>query len=227
MPVDTPSGIVDECRDLGAEIRLVDGDISMAGQWLAANRQHEDFDMSTLKEPYRVEGKKTMGYELFEQYGGDLPDVVIYPTGGGTGLVGMWKAWDEMETMGWIGPARPRLFSVQAAGCAPIVKAHAEGREDNESWPDPITRAWGLRVPAPIAGVLCLRASAATGGGALTTSEEEIHQPTAEISDRFDVDFCPEGGAAWAGMERLRNTGGVTEGKRVLVWNTGAGENYR
>jgi threonine synthase len=227
MPVDTPSGIVDECRDLGAEIRLVDGDISMAGQWLAANRQPEDFDMSTLKEPYRVEGKKTMGYELFEQFGGDLPDVVIYPTGGGTGLVGMWKAWDEMETMGWIGPARPRLFSVQAAGCAPIVKAHAEGREDIEAWPNPITRAWGLRVPSPIAGFLCLRAIAATGGGALTISEEEIHQTTAEISDRFDVDFCPEGGAAWAGMERLRNTGGVTEGKRVLVWNTGAGENYR
>lgn len=227
MPVDTPPGIVDECRDLEAEVELVDGDISDAGKWLAANRGPEDFDVSTLKEPYRVEGKKTMGYELFEQFGGQLPDVVIYPTGGGTGLVGMWKAWDEMETMGWIGPSRPRLFSVQAAGCAPIVEAHAAGCDDIEAWPYPVTRAWGLRVPSPIAGFLCLRAITETRGGALAIPEEEIHETTAEVSKRFDVDFSPEGGAAWAGMERLRLTGEVSEGERVLVWNTGSGESYR
>lgn len=227
MPRDTPAGIVAGCRDLDADVRLVDGDISDAGKWLAGNRNPDDFDVSTLKEPYRVEGKKTMGYELFEQFGGELPDVVIYPTGGGTGLVGMWKAWDEMEAMGWIGPIRPRLFAVQAAGCAPIVKAHDEGRADIEAWPHPMTRAWGLRVPSPIAGFLCLRAISETGGGALAIPEDEIHRTTAAASHRLDVDFCPEGGAAWAGMEELRTTGAVRDGERVLVWNTGSGRNYR
>ena len=227
MPDDTPSGIVDKCRDLEAEVELVDGDISIAGKWLAANRSPDDFDVSTLKEPYRVEGKKTMGYELFEQFGGELPDVVIYPTGGGTGLVGMWKAWDEMETMGWIGRERPRLFAVQSAGCAPIVKAHAEGHGDIEAWPNPVTKAWGLRVPSPIGGFLCLKAITETGGGALAIPEEEIHQTTAEVLDGLDVDFCPEGGAAWAAMLKLRNSGGIAEGERVLVWNTGSGGNYR
>jgi threonine synthase len=227
MPQDTPSGIIDMCRELGADVHLVDGDISVAGKWLAANRGSEDFDVSTLKEPYRVEGKKTMGYELFEQFGWELPEVVIYPTGGGTGLVGMWKAWAEMEKMGWIGPERPRMFSVQSDGCAPIVKAHQEGRDDIEPWPNPVTRAWGLRVPFPIGGFLCLRAIDETGGGALAIPEEEIHETTARVSERFDTDFCPEGGAAWAAMERLRQEGRVADGERVLVWNTGSGANYR
>lgn len=227
MPDDTPVGIIDKCRELGAEVQLVDGDISIAGKWLAANRESEDFDVSTLKEPYRVEGKKTMGYELFEQFGFDLPEVVIYPTGGGTGLVGMWKAWDEMEEMGWIGPARPRLFSVQSAGCAPIVKAHDEGRDDIEPWPNPVTRAWGLRVPSPIGGFLCLRAIEETGGGAVAIPEDEIHVTTEEVSARLDTDFCPEGGAAWAAMMRLRDAGQVSDGERVLVWNTGSGRNYQ
>jgi threonine synthase len=227
MPDDTPSGIVDRCRDLEAEVELVDGDISVAGKWLAANRSPGDFDVSTLKEPYRVEGKNTMGYELYEQFGGELPEVVIYPTGGGTGLVGMWKAWDEMEEMGWLGRERPRLFSVQSAGCAPIVKAHAEGRGDIEAWPNPVTKAWGLRVPSPIGGFLCLKAIAETGGGALAIPEEEIHRTTAEISDSLDVDFCPEGGAAWAAMLKLRRSSEIVEGERVLVWNTGSGANYR
>jgi threonine synthase len=226
MPSDTPSGIVDKCRELEAEVELVDGDISTAGRWLMTHRNPDDFDLSTLKEPYRVEGKKTMGYELFEQFGWQLPDVVIYPTGGGTGLVGMWKAWNEMEAMGWIGGERPRLFSVQSAGCAPIVKAHAEGREDIEPWLSPATRAWGLRVPSPIGGFLCLKAINETGGGALAIPEEEIHGRTVEASDRFDVDFCPEGGAAWAAAVRLRASGEIGVGERVLVWNTGAGANY-
>lgn len=226
MPDDTPGTIIGRCREMGAEVRLVAGDISVAGRWLSENRGPDDFDVSTLKEPYRVEGKKTMGYELFEQFEGELPEVVIYPTGGGTGLVGMWKAWDEMESMGWIGTERPRLYSVQSAGCAPIVEAHSVDRQDIRPWPNPVTRAWGLRVPSPIGGFLCLRAISETEGGAIAIPEEEIHETTAIVSERFGVDFCPEGGAAWAAMERLRGEGRITVGERVLVWNTGSAENY-
>ena len=226
MPNDTPAKIVARCREFGADVRLVDGDISIAGRWLAGNRGSGDFDVSTLKEPYRVEGKKTMGYELFEQFQGRLPDVVIYPTGGGTGLVGMWKAWDEMEEMGWIRSGRPKLFSVQSAGCAPIVEAHRKGKDDIAAWPNPVTSAWGLRVPSPIAGFLCLRAIKETNGGAISIPEDEIHTTMATASVRSSVDFCPEGGAAWAAMERLRRDGGIEDGERILVWNTGAGANY-
>ena len=226
MPDDTPSTIIERCRELGADVHLVDGDISVAGRWLTANRGPGDFDVSTLREPYRVEGKKTMGYELFEQFDGVLPDVVIYPTGGGTGLVGMWKAWVEMEEMGWIGAERPRLFSVQSAGCAPIVEAHRRGESDIVAWPNPVTSAWGLRVPSPIAGFLCLRAIKETKGGAISIPEAEIHATTATQSARWGLDLCPEGGAAWAAMERLRRDGDIDGGERVLVWNTGAGTNY-
>lgn len=226
MPEDTPVSIVDRCRNLGAEVRLVAGDISIAGKWLADNRAPEDFDVATLKEPYRVEGKKTMGYELFEQFGWELPEVVIYPTGGGTGLVGMWKAWGEMEQMGWIGPGRPRLFSVQSAGCAPIVEAFEHGRLDIETWANPDTSAWGLRVPSPIGGFLCLRAIGETEGGAIAIPEPEIHETTRRMSELVGIDFCPEGGAAWAALEHLRKQGKITEGDRVLVWNTGSGNSY-
>jgi threonine synthase len=226
MPDDTPQTIIDRCRDYGSDIHLVDGDISIAGKWLAANRADGDFDLSTLKEPYRVEGKKTMGYEIWEQFGGKLPDVVLYPTGGGTGLVGMWKAWDEMEEMGWIGGERPRLFSVQSAGCAPIVKAFEAGATDIQPWPDPVTTAWGLRVPSPIAGFLCLRAIRETGGGAVAIDEAEIHQTAEVVSARTGIDFCPEGGAAWAAMELLRDRSEIVAGEKVLVWNTGSGKSY-
>lgn len=227
MPDDTPPSIIARCSDLGAEVQLIDGDISVAGRWLAANRQPEDFDVSTLKEPHRVEGKKTMGYELFEQFDGRLPEVVLYPTGGGTGLVGMWKAFDEMEEMGWIGESRPRLFSVQSAGCAPIVKAFEDGADDITPWPDPKTTAWGLRVPSPIGGFLCLRAVRETGGGAIAVEESQIHETAAVVSERTGIDFCPEGGAAWAAMELLRDRGTIGANERVLVWNTGSGASYR
>jgi len=227
MPADTPKVIVDRCTEFGAEVQLVNGDISVAGKWLVANRRPGDFDVSTLKEPYRVEGKKTMGYELWEQFDGDLPDVILYPTGGGTGMVGMWKAFAEMETMGWIGRSRPRLVSVQSAGCAPVVKAYLDGESDITPWPDPVTTAWGLRVPSPIGGFMILRAIAETDGIAVAIDEAEIHQKANEASLRTGIDFCPEGGAAWAGLQQLRASGQVTEGERVLVWNTGSGENYR
>ncbi len=227
MPEDTPHTIVGACRDAGADVHLIAGDIATAGRWLHTNKQPGDFDVSTLKEPFRVEGKKTMGYELWEQFGGDLPEVVVYPTGGGTGLVGMWKAWDEMEAMGWVGPGRPRLVSVQPEGCAPIARAFDQGRESTEPWVDPVTTAWGLRVPSPIGGFLCLRAVRETGGLAIGVPEAEIHRAVASAGSITGIDFCPEGGAAWAAMIRLRNSGLIGRHERVLVWNTGAGSNYR
>ncbi len=227
MPEDTPPAFAAECRSHGAEVVEVPGTISDAGAWLAEHRNPGDFDVSTLKEPYRIEGKKTMAYELFEQFGGELPDVVVYPTGGGTGLVGMWKAFDEMETMGWIGASRPRMVSVQAAGCAPVVKAFSEGSDRTEAWPAPTTTAYGLRVPSPIGGFLCLRALRETGGTAVAVPEAEIAPAAAELSSVAGVDACPEAGAAWAALLRLRREGWVVAGNRVVVFNTGAGAKYR
>lgn len=227
MPEDTPDHFINESRHYGAEVHLVSGTIGDAGKFLAANRGPDDFDVSTLKEPYRVEGKKTMGYELFEQFDGTLPDVVLYPTGGGTGLIGMWKAWNEMEQMGWIGPDRPRLVSVQTAGCAPIVKAFDEGAEYTEVWPDAETTAWGLRVPGPIGGFICLRAIRETGGTAIAIPEEELHRQTAELAAASGIDICPEGGAVWAAYRRLGDQGWISDGDRVVAFNTGTGLKYR
>ncbi|HEY5684962.1 MAG TPA: threonine synthase [Acidimicrobiia bacterium] len=227
MPEDTPRAFIDECRHYGAEVRLVPGTISDAGKWLAAHREPKDFDVSTLKEPYRVEGKKTMGYEIFEQFGGDLPEVVVYPTGGGTGLVGMWKAWNEMEQMGWIGPERPRLVSVQTAGCAPIVRGFETGAEFTEPWENPHTTAYGLRVPGPIGGFVCLRALRETNGTAIAIDEEELHRETSALAAATGIDICPEGGAVWAAATRLRRSGWIGEGDRVVLFNTGTGLKYR
>jgi threonine synthase len=227
MPEDTPAHFVNECRHYGAQVELVPGTISDAGRFLASNPGPRDFDVSTLKEPYRVEGKKTMGYELFEQLDGDLPDVVLYPTGGGTGLVGMWKAWDEMEAMRWIGSDRPRLVSVQTAGCAPIVRAYGEGAARTEVWEEPFTTAWGLRVPGPIGGFICLRAIRETNGTAIAIPEEELHEQTQVIASQSGIDICPEAGAAWAAYRRLRDRGWINDGDRVVVFNTGTGLKYR
>lgn len=227
MPDDTPAHFVAESRHYGAEVHLVPGTISDAGAFLAAERGRDDFDVSTLKEPYRVEGKKTMGYELFEQFDGAVPDVVLYPTGGGTGLIGMWKAFAEMEQMGWIGSERPRLVSVQAAGCAPIVKAFDGGAAYTKAWPDPTTTAWGLRVPAPIGGFICLRAIRETGGTAVAVAEEELHDHTAALAAMSGIDVCPEGGAVWAAYRRLRDRGWIGAADRVVVFNTGTGLKYR
>jgi threonine synthase len=227
MPEDTPRPFVEECRHFGAEVVLVEGTIADAGRWLAAHTTDDDFDLSTLKEPYRLEGKKTMAYEIWEQTDGELPDVIVYPTGGGTGLVGMWKAFDEMEAMGWIGSDRPRLVSVQADGCAPVVRAFEAGADSTSPWPDPATSAYGLRVPTPIGGFLCLRAVRETGGVARAVPEAEIRPAAARLAARTGVDVCPEGGAAWFALERLQEGGWVTESDRVVVFNTGTGLKYR
>ncbi|HJQ77386.1 MAG TPA: threonine synthase [Acidimicrobiia bacterium] len=227
MPEDTPRPFVEECRHYGARVELVPGTISDSGRWLAANRSPGDFDLSTLKEPFRVEGKKTMGYELWEQFDGDLPDVIVYPTGGGTGLVGMWKAFDEMELMGWIGPERPRLVSVQSDGCAPVVEGFLAGRERTEPWPDARSTAYGLRVPNPIAGFLCLRALRETNGTAVAVPESDIEPAAAAMSAATGVDACPEAGAAWAGLGILRDQGWIGPADRVLVFSTGTGVKYR
>jgi threonine synthase len=227
MPEDTPRAFVDECRLYGAEVVLVPGTIADAGRWLSEHRQEGDFDVSTLKEPYRIEGKKTMAYELWEQFAGDLPEVVLYPTGGGTGLVGMWKAFDEMESMGWIGSGRPRLVSVQAAGCAPVVKGLEEGAERTEVWPDPRTSAYGLRVPGPIGGFLCLRAVRETGGTGVAVDEDAIAAGTSELARRSGIDVCPEGGAVWSAYRHLTHQGWIEDGARVVLFNTGTGLKYR
>jgi threonine synthase len=227
MPRDTPRAFVAECRHYGARVDLVDGTIADAGRYLAEHRAPGDFDVSTMKEPYRVEGKKTMGYELHEQFGGDLPDVVVYPTGGGTGLVGMWKAWDELDAMGWIGPERPRLVAVQAAGCAPVVDAHRRGATTTAPWAGPETTAYGLRVPSPIGGFLCLRALAETGGTAVAVPEAEIHAAAGALAAATGLDICPEGGAVWAAYRHLLADGWIAPGERTVLFNTGTGLKYR
>jgi threonine synthase len=229
MPRDTPPAFVEECRLYGAEVQLVDGTISEAGRWLRDHGPKDAFDVSTLREPHRIEGKKTMAYELYEQLGGSLPDVIVYPTGGGTGLVGMWKAFDEMEKLGWIGGGRkrPRLVSVQAEGCAPVVKALRDGAEVTSAWSDPATSAFGLRVPAPLGGFLCLRAIRDTHGTAISVGEAQIAEATRALAARTGIDVCPEGGAAWAGAVELRRSGWIRPHDSVVVFNTGTGLKYR
>jgi threonine synthase len=228
MPDDTPPPFIEECRAWGAEVRLVAGTIADAGKWLREHGPKDAFDVSTLKEPFRVEGKKTMAYELAEQMSG-LPDVIVYPTGGGTGLVGMWKAFAEMVELGWRSAeeAPPRLVSVQAAGCAPVWKGFVEAAEATVPWPDPATRAWGLRVPAPIGGFLCLRALRETGGTAVTVEEAAIAEGTSALSRQSGLDVCPEGGAAWRALADLRASGWIRAHERVVVFNTGTGLKYR
>jgi threonine synthase len=228
MPEDTPVAFFKECELYGATVHRVKGTIADAGKFLREHGPKDAFDISTLREPYRIEGKKTMAYELVEQLEGDVPDVVLYPTGGGTGLIGMWKAFDEMEALGWI-PAgrRPRFVSVQADGCAPVVKAFREGAERTQPWSDPHTRAYGLRVPSPLGGFVCLRALRATNGTAVAVSDEESDRGARALASRTGIDVCPEGGAAWAALAGLRESGFIRADDKVIVFNTGTGLKYR
>jgi threonine synthase len=227
MPADSGDGFFAECRAYDAEVVAVEGTIAdCATRMQRECDPAEWFDLSTLKEPYRLEGKKTMGYELFEDLAGSLPDVIVYPTGGGTGLIGMWKAFDEMEAMGWIGVERPRFISVQATGCAPIVNAFRAGAETATPVADPQTSALGLRVPSAVGDFLILRALRETGGTAISVAEEEWAEGQSHLAQDQGLFASPEGGAAVAALRQALNSGVVSPSDRVVVFNTGSGFKY-
>lgn len=227
MPNDAPRVNQEEVQFYGADLILVDGLIDEAGkQAREASAQHGWFDVSTFKEPYRLEGKKTMGLELAEQFQWHLPDVIIYPTGGGTGLVGMWKAFRELGELGWIDAKRPKMVSVQAAGCAPVVRAFEENKRRTEYWEGAQTIAAGLRVPGAFAGRLILDALYESNGTAVAVTDEEISLAQREIA-RFEGIFAaPEGAATYAAVKRLRDAGWLDVGDRVVLYNTGSGLKY-
>ncbi|HYE15084.1 MAG TPA: threonine synthase [Pyrinomonadaceae bacterium] len=227
MPRDTPRANVIECEQAGASVTIIDGLITDCGAEVARRKEAEGwFDVSTLKEPYRVEGKKTLGYELAEQMGWELPDWVIYPTGGGTGLIGMWKAFDEMERMGWIGPKRPRMVTVQPTGCAPIVRAFEEGKRTAEEFENAATVASGLRVPKAIGDFLILDALRASKGAAIAVSDEELLAAVREIGAAEGIFVAPEGAACLPALRRLVERGDVKPHESVVLFNTGAGVKY-
>ena len=227
MPKDAPEANRVEVEISGANLELVDGFITDAGR-ISGERAEELglFDVSTLREPYRVEGKKTMGYEIAEQMDWTLPDVILYPTGGGTGIVGMWKAFAEMEKMGWIGSERPKMFAIQSEGCAPIVRAFNDGTEFAEPWENPDTLAAGIRVPAAIGDYLILQALRESGGGAITVSEEEILSDMRAVASLEGMFVCPEGAALSAALRKLLADGTLSPDESILLLNTGSGLKY-
>jgi len=225
LPSDTPKVLIEECRTYGADVRLVDGLIDEAGKQAAAfAKETGAFNVATLREPYRIEGKKTMGYELVEQLGG-VPAAIFYPTGGGTGLVGMWKAFEEMEAAGWIDARRPKMFSLQAEGCAPIVHAYEAGLDHAERVEHARTAAWGLRVPSALGDRLMLRAIRASGGAAIAVSEEAMRDQMLVLRSTEGVDASEEGGAAVAGLLEARARGVTFDGP-VVLFNTGSALKY-
>ena len=231
LPETTPAPFVAEARRLGARVRLVPGSIADAGRAMRETLGPQGagaswFDLSTLREPFRIEGKKTMGYEIAEQMGFRLPDWIVYPAGGGTGLIGMWKAFEEMEALGWIDARRPRMVVVQAEGCAPIVRAFERGGESAEAWIGPRTAAAGLRVPSSLGDFLMLRAIRESRGTALAVTDREMMEAAGRMASREGIDACPEGGAALAGAQRLRERGTIAAGESVVVFNTGTGLKY-
>ena len=252
MPADTPRANIVECRQTGARVTLIDGLITDCGKIIAERKESEGwFDVSTLKEPYRVEGKKTMGYELAEQFaalgsppyeggvdafrgrGGSLvdnewllPDVILYPTGGGTGLIGMWKAFDEMEQMGWIGSKRPKMISVQSDTCAPIVRAFHAGERFADEFENAATVASGLRVPKAIGDFLILDAVRASGGTAVSVTDTELVAAVGEIGAATGIFTAPEGAACLPALRKLIADGSVVEGETVVIFNTGSGVKY-
>ena len=228
LPADTPWPFRLEAAAYGARIHLVEGDIADCGHEVRSRGQREGwFDLSTLREPYRLEGKKTMGYELAEQFGWELPEVVVYPTGGGTGLVGMWKAFGELEGLGLLrSKARPKMVSVQAAGCAPIVRAFESGLAQAARWPDPSTYASGLRVPSAVGDRLILQALRESRGTALAVADEEMAEGQLVMARREGIFGAPEGGAAVAAVQRLAQRDRIRADDRVVVFNTGSGLKY-
>lgn len=228
MPEDTPSVNIKECQAYGANVVLVKGNISDAGKAMVeARKSYPDwFDVSTLKEPYRLEGKKTMGYELAEQFHWNLPDVIFYPTGGGTGLIGMWKAFDEMEQLGWIGSKRPKMISVQSSGCQPIVRAFNEKRNDSEFWNNAATIASGLRVPKPFADHLILKAIYDSKGCAVAVPDGHIAAAVKEIATKEGFFICPEAAATVVALRTVLSNGFIQKGETVVLFNTATGLKY-
>jgi threonine synthase len=227
MPLDTPRANIIECQQTGANVTLIDGLITDCGKIIAERKTAEGwFDVSTLKEPYRVEGKKTMGYELAEQFKWALPDVILYPTGGGTGLIGMWKAFDEMERMGWIGSRRPRMVTVQAEGCAPIVKAFAAGASSGADILDAHTVASGLRVPKAVGDFIMLDILRKSGGTAVSVTDDELIAAVREIGSAEGIFAAPEGAACLPALKQLLERGEVDYNDRIVLFNTGTGVKY-
>jgi len=227
MPKDTPVANVIECEVMGAHVTLIDGLITDCGAEVARRKEAEGwFDVSTLKEPYRVEGKKTLGYEIAEQMEWTLPDAILYPTGGGTGLVGMWKAFDEMEMLGWIGRKRPKMISVQAEGCAPIVRAFSAGERFASEFPNAATVASGLRVPKAIGDFLILDALRESGGSAVAVSDAELIEGARQMARAEGVFASPEGGACVPALRKLLQSGEIRTDEKVVLFNTGSGIKY-
>ncbi len=227
MPKDTPRAFRLECQYYGAEVELVDGLISDCGEIVQQRKDKEGwFDISTLKEPYRLEGKKTMGYELAEQLNWELPDVIIYPTGGGTGLLGMWKAFKELEELGWIEGPLPRMVVVQTAGCAPIVKAFEEGHDHAEYWENAQTVASGLRVPGAIGDFMILGVLSQSKGNAVAVSDKELIEYSKIMAEHTGIFPAPEGGATLAALLKLKDRGWVEPDEKVVLFNTGTGFKY-
>jgi len=227
MPADTPSANVMECRAFGAKVIKLNGLISDCGKYVAEHKDREGwYDVSTLKEPYRIEGKKTMGYELWEQFGGKLPDVILYPTGGGVGLIGMCKAFDEMQEMGWIGATRPRMVAVQAEGCAPIVRAWEAHQSSAQFFPNAATVASGLRVPGPLGDLMILSMLRQTKGTALTVTDEEMLHAGRELASLEGIFAAPEGAATVIAARKLAASGWIKPEETVVLFNTGSGYKY-
>jgi threonine synthase len=227
MPADVPQANFIECKALGAQVTLVNGLISDCGRIVGEQKEKEGwFEVSTLKEPHRIEGKKTMGYELAEQFVWQIPDAILYPCGGGVGLIGMWKAFEELEELGWIGRKRPKMIAVQAAGCAPIVRAFEQNAETSEAWVGAHTVASGLRVPKALGDFLVLRAIRASGGTAIAVSDEEILDGALALARLEGIFAAPETGACVAALGRLFQNGFLQPEERVVIFNTGSGLKY-
>jgi len=231
VPSDLPPGNLAQMRRHGADVLLVDGLIDDAGRTIHAMAAERGwFELATLKEPYRQEGKKTLGFELAEQGGWGaecLPDVIVFPTGGGTGIVGMWKAFDELGTLGWIGAKRPKMVVVQAAGCAPLVRAFEEGAEHAQRWEGAATIAAGLRVPSAIGDYLVLKAIRESGGTALAVTDDEMRAGQAEMAEEIGIDTSAEGAATWAALRALKQRGFLEGNEDVVLFATGSGASGR
>lgn len=227
MPKDVPQANFVECRAYGAKVTLVNGLISDCGRLVAERAPVEGwFDLSTLKEPYRIEGKKTMGYEVAEQLDWELPDAIFYPTGGGVGMIGMWKAFHELEALGWIGPKRPKMIAVQAEGCQPVTRAFEEGAERSRFWDGAATVASGLRVPKPLGDFLVLDAVRKSGGTAISISDPDLMQAGAALASEEGIFASPEGAACIAAAERLLSSGFLKQDDKIVIYNTGSGLKY-